>query len=514
MSASPLTPLDYIAAGYWQDFLARRAVAGGIAYEVDLHHCDLDESLASLQRLDILLSQIRRDMVKTGIWHEETLLTDERYRNFMVFLAFYTGRVLAQQWQQPPRWFGRFELDTRYPQLALTSNDFYQHMAMFYGADAETDSDNSSDKSTIPLFFALEPIGMRLFGHIDRAFKSVQGSEVASGLYQAVSERLPEKGFAPHVADTTIVEQANTEVTGKQSIQRANERAVINKVSPRDNSALLDSSSKSAIDMATNQVDHPSQLLNDKVDDVSSTADTIIAAMPLIESVEVANTEVAPIEVVKTIPASSAAKKPPTPEIFTQLLIELEEIEVTQSAGETQYKQACKVLDQFERHIAKQEESREQVTFSEAHLQAKQQALLGLKVAADVGNSAAMLRLAMYELLGEGLLANQGIDEVTGTETGAEWVTQAASKNDSRAQRLLSKMYYQGVGVTQDFEIGKYWLEQAAENGHVEAASLVTQWQQVQALISTQKQEQHSLKRYQLLFAVIIVIALLIIILV
>lgn len=512
MSASPLTPLDYIAAGYWQDFLARRAVAGGIAYEVDLHHCDLDESLASLQRLDILLSQIRRDMVKTGIWHEETLLTDERYRNFMVFLAFYAGRVLAQQWQQPPRWFGRFELDTRYPQLALTSNDFYQHMAMFYGADA--DSDNSNDKSTIPLFFALEPIGMRLFGHIDRAFKSVQGNEVASGLYQAVSERLPKKGVAPHVADTTIVEQANTEVTGKQSIQKADERAVINKVSPRDNSPSLDSSSKSAIDMATNQAYHPAQLLNDKVDDVSFTADTIIAAAPLVESVEVANTKVAPIKAVKTIPASNAAKKPPTPEIFTQLLIELEEIEVIQSAGETQYKQACKVLDQFERYIAKQEEPREQVTFSEAHLQAKQQALLGLKVAADVGNSAAMLRLAMYELLGEGLLANQGIDDVTGTETGAEWVTQAASKNDSRAQRLLSKMYYQGVGVTQDFEIGKYWLEQAAKNGHVEAASLVTQWQQAQALISTQKQEQHSLKRYQLLFAVIIVIALLIIILV
>lgn len=474
MSASPLTPLDYIAAGYWQDFLARRAVAGGIAYEVDLHHCGLDESLASLQRLDILLSQIRRDMVKTGIWHEETLITDERYRNFMVFLAFYAGRVLAQQWQQPPRWFGRFELDTRYPQLALTSNDFYQHMAMFYGAAAETDSDNSSDKSTIPLFFALEPIGMRLFGHIDRAFKSVQGHEVASGLYQAVNERLP-----------------------------------------KNSRETLAANSKATTGSATNQADQPAQLLNDKVDDVSSTADTTIAATPLVENVEVANTEVAPIEAVKTMPASSnAAKKLPTPEIFTQLLIELDEIEVTQSAGETQYKQACKVLDQFERHIAKQEKPREQVTFSEAHLQAKQQALLGLKVAADAGNSAAMLRLAMYELLDEGLLANQGIDDVTGTETGAEWVTQAASKNDSRAQRLLSKMYYQGIGVTQDFEIGKYWLEQAAKNGHAEAASLVTQWQQAQALISTQKQEQHSLKRYQLLFAVIIVIALLIIILV
>jgi hypothetical protein len=43
---------------------------------------------------------------------------------------------------------------------------------------------------------------------------------------------------------------------------------------------------------------------------------------------------------------------------------------------------------------------------------------------------------------------------------------------------------------------------------------LVSQWQQAQALISTQKQEQHSLKRYQLLFAVIIVVAILIFIIV
>src|SRR5699024_4083491 len=41
------------------------------------------------------------------------------------------------------------------------------------------------------LFFALEPIGMRLFGHIDRPFQAVQGGQVTSGLYQAVTARLP-----------------------------------------------------------------------------------------------------------------------------------------------------------------------------------------------------------------------------------------------------------------------------------------------------------------------------------
>ena len=120
-----------------------------------------------------------------------------------------------------------------------------------------------------------------------------------------------------------------------------------------------------------------------------------------------------------------------------------------------------------------------------------------------------MLRLAMYELLGEGL----AVDKSAGTATGAEWVKQAASKNDSRAQRLLSKMYYQGIGVTQDIENGQYWLTQAAKHGHAEAADLVAHWQQTQDLMSTQKREQHSIKRYQILLGAVAVIAMLILIL-
>ena len=451
MSASPLTPLDYIAAGYWQDFLAGRPVAGGMAYEAELHHCTLDESLASLQRIDTLLSQIRRDMIKSGTWDETALLTDERYRNFMVFLAFYAGRVLAQQWQYTPHWFGEFELRKRYPALPLLTDEFYQHMAVVYRNDVE---DTDKPNVNASLFFALEPIGLRLFGHIDRQFQSVQGSQVASGLYQAVSARLPNAIDNNHALSISAVMKSATE-------------EVAEIVATQHSSQYIEPSAQTASVKS-------SQTESDK-----------IAIKP-------------------------AVKESPTPELFTQLLTELDEIEVPQIAGKTEYEQARKVLDQFEQHIAKQEKPRAQVAFSQQHLTAKQQALLKLQDAAHAGNSAAMLRLAMYELLGEGI----STDKVTGMEAGAEWVKQAASKNDSRAQRLLSKLYYQGFGVPQDMTNGKYWLEQAAENGHAEAASLVSQWQQAQALISTQKQEQHSLKRYQLLFAVIIVVAILIFIIV
>ncbi|WP_296190944.1 MULTISPECIES: tetratricopeptide repeat protein [unclassified Psychrobacter] len=491
MSASPLTPLDYIAAGYWQDFLAGRPVAGGMAYEAELYHCTLDESLASLQRIDTLLSQIRRDMVKSDTWDEAALLIDERYRNFMVFLAFYAGRVLAQQWQNTPHWFGEFELRKRYPTLPLLTDDFYQHMAVVYRDDSEV---NNQSNATASLFFALEPIGLRLFGHIDRAFQAVQGGQVASGLYQAVSARLPNAIGSSHTLPLDNAQSADKNVTQVSVTQHNRQDIYTNRVNSNADNEL-----QTTPEIAqTEAVSTKPNLSNASLE--STTTPTTAA-----ESVQVnlKQTELKPA--IKPV-----IKHAPTPEFFTHLLKELDEIDVAQSAGKIKYEQARKVLDQFEQHIAKQEKPRAQVAFSQQHLTAKQQALLKLQDAAHAGNSAAMLRLAMYELLGEGI----STDKVTGMEAGAEWVKQAASKNDSRAQRLLSKLYYQGFGVPQDMTNGKYWLEQAAENGHAEAASLVSQWQQAQALISTQKQEQHSLKRYQLLFAVIIVVAILIFIIV
>lgn len=470
MSASSQTPLDYIAAGYWQDFLAERPIAGGTVYEAELRACMLDESLASLQRVDTLLSQIRRDLIKLGRWDEEALLIDERYRNFMMFLAFYAGRVLARQWQQSPHWYGQFELRKRYPELTLTADDFYQHMAVGYREDsysatnANTNANaNSSDidiniNRAAALFFALEPIGLRLFGHIDRPFAAVQGGQIASGLYQAVSARLP-----------------NTDNHQAVSVSTQN---------------VMQNNSSSSIQ----NIDTEEPAKHESLPSISASKNTtLIHTAPI----NTAPTSIAPL-----------AKVSPTPDMFTQLLRELNEIEVIQTAGTADYKKARDILDQFEQHIAKQNKPRAQMVFSAKHLAAKKQALLALQAAANTGNTAAMLRLAMYELLGEGLI----IDKIAGTESGVEWVKQAASKEDSRAQRLLSKMYYQGLGVTQDIDSGKYWLTQAADNGHAEAADLVAQWQQAQALITTKNQEQHSIRRYQILLGIVAVVAILIVI--
>lgn len=467
------TSLDYMAEGYWQDFIAGHPIAGGIAYKEQLHDYQLDESMVSLQRVDTLISQIRRDIAKVDNLNENTLLADDSYRNLLLFLAFYAGRVLARQWQSEAHWYGRFELRKHYPELSVVADDFYQHMAVNYG-----DGSDGSAK----VFFALEPIGLRLFGHIDRQFQAVQGGQVASGLYQAVSARLPKnRDVAIH---NTISESKVAYDSERLNIYPAN----ISKNKGLSKQRVQDTADKSEL---STTIEHAKP--------------SIVEAAPS-HRADVAGT---PADLLTATHQTSKRSIPaPTPEIFTQLLTELNEIDIAQNAGNDDYQEACKILDQFEHHIAQQPKPRNQVQFSEHEQTARKQALTRLQDSALLGNTAAMLRLAMYELLGEGLIAS--LDD--SKEAGVDWVKQAANDKDIRGQRLLSKMYYQGVGVPQDIKSGQYWLEEAAKNGHIEAAELVAAWQQARGLIISQKREHHSIKRYQILIAVVLAAAIFLVI--
>ena len=554
MSISPLTSLDYMAQGYWQDFLAGRAVAGGITYDARLHDCVLDESLESLQRIDRLLTYIRRGMIKSAEWNEEAALENEQFRNLMVFLAFYAGRVMATQSKSTVHWYSQFELGKRYPNLPLESDDFYHHMAAVFTAtiapqliDAQHNSVDSYQ--TMPLFFALEPIGLRLFGHIDRQFVAVQGGQVASGLYQAVVALLPD-----NCTDSAIQTRINPEES--QRTQQSKETLAFGHPRVDASDSIGDSLAELAVTISEPVVIKPTEniqsslasmtdptLVENDVAQIVNTPtsnETVVNAVSAESAVtanvtqstaslisqsnstplESTNLDSTPLEstlstvtLSKPLPTQkspvTAAKLSPTPEIYSQLLVELDTIERVQTIGNEDFFEARKVLDQFEQHIAKQHKPRAEVVFSKTYQAARRKALDKLKKSADVGNTEAMLRLAMYELLNEGITE----DRTTSTADGIALVKQAASLQDSRAQRLLSKLYYQGIGVPQDLSNGKYWLEQAAVNGHKEAASVVAQWQQAEALMTTTTQEQSSIKRYQLLIGVVVVIALLVIIL-
>lgn len=497
------TALDYVAEGYWQDFVAKRPVAGGMAYEAELQSCQLDESTASLQRVDTLISNIRRDLLKTAALNEARILSDERYRSLLLFLAFYSGRVVTQASGAPLHWYNAFDIKSHAPNLTLASDDFYQQMAL--GMNNH-------------LFFALEPIGLRLFGTVDRAFRSVQNQPLASGLYQAVSDLLAQFG-------QTEINPQNVQATINPSLPK-NTLAMpssLNGMLNKDSQPQTEAQSVAALPSQNNSeiysnVIHPNVIHPNPIQDKTTSPQAVAKTTPLtpsqanesaVNEAPAQSSPVLPTENIVNPPIKNPVVKKvaPTPEIFIQLLTELDTIDVPQRSGVDDYQKAVKILDQFERHITKQNKPRAEVRFSEANLTARHQALTLLERSADTGNTAAMLRLAMYELLGESLIA----DKEKRTAQALALITDAAD-SDSRAQRLLSRLYYQGLFVAQDLALGKFWLEKAAQQGHPEAIDLTRQWQQSELLINSQKQENHSIKRYQLFFAVLVVAAILLVI--
>lgn len=295
---------------------------------------------------------------------------------------------------------------------------------------------------------------MRLFGHIDRQFEAVHGGQIASGLYRAVIIRLPDVTVDPVTANqTSTVPLANTRLNTNSDVSAntsLNSTQAVTLAKTTEDDALPETASETTPKMAIKVTKATTdKILNNPAGDtlkpVDSLTDKVSAdkmsankasITPTQDSVTDAGssseeTQAKPIlfKDLSSSPSSLPETKvlpiaPPTPEIFTQLLTELDEIEVEQTAGNDDYQQARKILDQFEQHIAKKNKPRAQVVFSESHQAAKQKALTMLKTSADLGNTAAMLRLAMYELLDEGLTTGNE----KGEEAGIEWVKQAAHK--------------------------------------------------------------------------------------
>ena len=87
---------------------------------------------------------------------------------------------------------------------------------------------------------------------------------------------------------------------------------------------------------------------------------------------------------------------------------------------------------------------------------------------------------------------------------------QAASQQDNRAEKLLSKLYYAGHEVEQDSEMGKYWLELAAAHGHPDAMRISQGIATLSLLKQTQREDTRYGKKMALATAVLIMFMILI----
>lgn len=81
---------------------------------------------------------------------------------------------------------------------------------------------------------------------------------------------------------------------------------------------------------------------------------------------------------------------------------------------------------------------------------------------AEAGVPGAMLLLAMANLQGRGLPANEKL--------AFDWMSRAAAGNDAVAQTLLGEMYLNGIGAARSEATALTWLQKAADAGEPRAA--------------------------------------------
>ncbi len=195
-----------------------------------------------------------------------------------------------------------------------------------------------------------------------------------------------------------------------------------------------------------------------------------------------------------------------TTDIYSALLEELETIPVKQTQSVEQYEKAKTVMLKFDDFAKQQGKRPSEIQLSDSQKKVCQQALNVIKRSAELGNTTAMLHLAVYYMHGSWVPQSPA--------QAVELIKKSANSQDKRAMNTLSKMYYQGVEglLRRNAELGKHWLEIASKGGHPDARKIHYEMRKAEMMINDRKKEVATDKKYIYLFAGLAVIVLLIII--
>lgn len=85
----------------------------------------------------------------------------------------------------------------------------------------------------------------------------------------------------------------------------------------------------------------------------------------------------------------------------------------------------------------------------------QKKSIFWLTKAADKGQPAAALALARFSFMGQGMEKDEA--------KGAALVQKAAEDGSSRAQGLMGILYLGGIGVEQNFDLARTWLDRSRE---------------------------------------------------
>lgn len=512
--------------------------------------------LDSLKLLDVFLSAVKSDLANKHV-SESYAIAHDGFARLIIILAYHVIQVIKQELSQAvvkpvvdiytaqgfsrvyARLFSQMGAD---PQSQMTAE---QLQGFYYGMGVLCQGVGQAGQAVADRFFILPIIGARLFGTIDRTFVAGldddgQGVGVAEdSLYWAVHDfisRFKQLQHDPTANDRAkqlfseqplFLKQTDKSV---QAFDEQDEQAVLKNSLQND---LQNGSQNGLQDNGQNNLNNDLQnhsinpLTNDGQDDLTSFNQVMVDGQPISHG---------PAPVVQDMqtlqPAKSASQAhvvspntphqaksphqsnttnlPPsaykqrarashTPKLFDEAYQDLLNIN-TPSDAVSEYQKATAVLTKFDAFIdAKIAEGKQmdEIVFNDNQVQARKQALALLVGLVKQGNPSAMLRLALYYFGGRGV----GVD----INKAVMLTKRSAEMGDVRAQKLLSRLYYQGFapsdgGMAMDLSMGEHWLRKAADGGHPEAKKVCAYMNQVELLKNDHRTEMISDKRYGMLF--------------
>ncbi|STZ56269.1 Sel1 repeat [Moraxella lacunata] len=522
--------------------------------------------LDSLKLLDIFLSAVKSDLAGKSV-SEARVLSHDDFARLIIILAYHVVQVIKQELAQSvvkptvnvytaqgfsrvyARLFSQMGAD---PQSQMTAE---QLQGFYYGMGVLCQGVGQAGQAVADRFFILPVIGARLFGTIDRTFvagldDNGQGVGVAEdSLYWAVHDfisrfkQLQHDPTADDRAKQLFSEQPLFLEQVDKSVQAVDVQVgqviLQNDLQNGSQDGLQDSIKSHLNNDVQNHSINP--LTNDRQNDFTSLHNqTMVDGQPTNHSPAPVVQDMQTLQPAKSASQahvaspntshqtksphqSNATNLPPsaykqrarashTPKLFDEAYQDLLNIN-TPSDAVSEYQKATAVLTKFDAFIdAKIAEGKQmdEIVFNDKQVQARKQALALLVGLVKQGNPSAMLRLALYYFGGRGM----GVD----INKAVMLTKRSAEMGDIRAQKLLSRLYYQGFapndgGMAMDVSMGEHWLRKSADGGHPEAKKVCAYMNQVELLKSDYRTEMVSDKRYGMLFIAVGVGAVLLFIL-
>ena len=476
--------------------------------------------LDSLKLLDVFLSAVKSDLAGKSV-SEARVLSHDDFARLIIILAYHVIQVIKQELRQAvvkptvdiytaqgfsrvyARLFSQMGAD---PQSQMTAE---QLQGFYYGMGVLCQGVGRAGQAVADRFFILPIIGARLFGTIDRTFVAGldddgQGVGVAEdSLYWAVHDfiegfkRLQYSANADDKAKQLFSEQPLFLKQTDKSVQafdEQDEQAVLKNSLQND---LQNGSQNGLQDNGQNDLTSLHNQIMVDGQPISHSPAPVVQDMQTLQSAQSAKQPNA-----TTLPPSAYKKRARashTPKLFDEAYQDLLNIN-TPSDAVSEYQKAAAILTKFDTFISNkiaQGKQMDEIVFNDNQLQARKQALALLVKLIKQNNPSAMLRLALCYFEGRGV--NVDIHKAI------MLTKRSAQMGDVRAQKLLSRLYYQGFapndgGMAMDMSMGEHWLRKAADGGHPEAKKVCAYMNQVELLKNDHRTEMISDKRYGMLF--------------